>query len=92
MDVAELVPVIALGEGGSVAAFEELPAGDGFHEEEVAGLGFVPAADDAVDPAVVMVQAGELCRFLGDQFALAIQPRSADVRLDEAGARSPRGV
>ena len=49
MDVAELVPVVALGERGVVARLEERAAGDGFHEEEVAGLGLVPAADDAVD-------------------------------------------
>src|SRR5688500_13785030 len=48
VDVAELVPAVALGEGGRVAGLQERSTGDGLHEKEVAGLRRVPAADDAV--------------------------------------------
>ena len=49
MEVAELVPAVAVAEGVLVAALEQGQAADGFEQCQVRRLGLVPARQDAVD-------------------------------------------
>src|SRR3954447_26306502 len=47
--VAELVPAVAAGEGGGVGALDQPAATNRLEHEQVAGVGLVPAGDQAVD-------------------------------------------
>src|ERR1700688_4911362 len=49
MAVAELVPQIAVGVRFAVCAFECRSSGDRFEHQEMGGLRFVPAGEEAVD-------------------------------------------
>src|SRR6185437_3082191 len=51
VEVAELVPEVAAGGRGGVAALDDVAAGDRADEVDVGGLGRVPAGQDAVDGA-----------------------------------------
>ena len=57
MDVAELVPAVPGGERGAVGEFERPAAGDRLEHLQVAGLGLVPAGEQAVDDAHAALRA-----------------------------------
>ena len=51
VDVAELVPQVALGQRRGVGALEQLAAGDRLEHRQVRRLGLVPSGEQAVDRA-----------------------------------------